>query len=665
MHPKTLQMPIHRKLQPLPITAVEPRGWLRRYLRKQTRGLTGHLQAAGFPFSTKGWAGPRMAPPKEAAPWWPYEQYAYWIDAMTRCGHLLRNKSLINKAAKNFEHLLEHADADGYLGPKFLKQPKEQYRWPHTVFFRALMAHYSATRDRRIISALKRHYLSDSSEHCRGRDVCNVEIMLWLYDKTQDKRLLNRAGKAYVQYNRITAAAGRASQGALSAGLDTTVQGMLSPTRGRSHGVTYNEIAKLGAILYMYTGKKKYLAATVNAYRKIDKFHMLIDGVCSSTEQLRGREALDSHETCDIADYTWSLGFLLMATGQAQYADKIERACFNAAPGAVTSDFRALQYFSCPNQVIADHCSNHNLFRRGGPRMSYRPNHDVACCAGQVNRIMPNFAARMWLSAAPDTIVAAMYGPSRITARLGKPAHKFSIEQQTDYPFSERIDFTIHTAKPINFALSLRIPGWCRKARLLINGKPSRAKLTPATFVKIRRTFKNNDQITLILPMQIKLTRWPKGGLGIERGPLVYALPIEEDRQIDKRTSPANKKFPALNLYPASPWNYALALDSKKLKKNIKVIQRPVSNDPWSLEAAPVELLVRAQKVRNWKIVRRKTVESFIDGRVRKLKGRFAFTPPLPDPASLPGRLGKRLQTIRLVPYGCTNLRITIFPHCP
>ncbi|GAG19134.1 unnamed protein product, partial [marine sediment metagenome] len=255
---------------------------------------------------------------------------------------------------------------------------------------------------------------------------------------------------------------------------------------------------------------------------------------------------------------------------------------------------------------------------------SYRPNHDVACCAGQVNRIMPNFAARMWLRAEPDTIVAAMYGPSRITARLGNPPRKVTITQQTDYPFSERIDFTIHTAKPIRFGLTLRIPAWCRKACLLINDKPSRPKrLTPATFVKIRRLFRDQDRITLILPMQIKLTRWPKAGLGIERGPLVYALPIEEDRQIDKRTSPSNKKFPALNLYPASPWNYALALDAKSLKTNVQLIQRPVGSlNPWSLETAPVQLLVPARRVRNWKIVRPKVIESFRDGRVRKIKGR-------------------------------------------
>ena len=270
-------MPIHRKFQPLPITAIVPGGWLSRYLGTQASGLTGHLQVAGFPFNTKGWACPKViVRGKYAEPWWPYEQYAYWVDAMIRCGHLLGHKPLIAKAKRNIDYVLEHADADGYLGPKFLKQSKQQNRWPHAVFFRAMIAHYSATCDGRIITALKRHYLCDSSEHCLGRDVCNIEIMLWLYEKTQDKRLLDRALGAFEKYNRITAESGKAEPCQLSGGADTTLAGMLSSKPGQSHGVTYNEICKLTAIVYMYTGKKKYLAATANAYRKIDKFHMLI-----------------------------------------------------------------------------------------------------------------------------------------------------------------------------------------------------------------------------------------------------------------------------------------------------------------------------------------------------------------------------------------------------
>ena len=646
-----MSIPIRRKFEEVPLTAIRPEGWLRNYLKKQSRGLTGHMEVAGYPFNTKGWACAKVAH-RRGEPWWPYEQVGYWIDGMARCGYLLGDKRLIGKAKKSIDYVLKHADSDGYLGPKHLKEAKHWNRWSHAVFFRALMAYYSATNDRRVLKALTKHYLSKSSEHCNGRDICNIEIMLWVYSKTGGKRLLNEAERAYDKYNQQCD------------NDDTTMANMLSGKRASEHGVTYNEIAKLGAILYMYTGKKKYLVATENAYRKIDRYHMLIDGVCSSSEHLKGKDALDSHETCDIADYTWSVGYLLCATGRAEYADKIERACFNAAPGAVTEDFKALQYFSCPNQVIADKSSNHNIYERGNAAMSYRPNPYTQCCPGEVHRIMPNFAARMWLKDADNTIVASLYGPSEITVKLG--GKKVVIVEETDYPFNEQIDFKIkiHTKWAVSFTLGLRIPGWCRKAQVLVNGKQRRGKLEAGSFIKIRRNFKHNDRVSLILPMELKMSYWPGGGVALERGPLVYALGIKEDRKIDKQDRRSSEKFPAWNMYPASRWNYALDIDRHNLKE-VEVVRGPVSADPWRVESTPIQLRVQARRVRNWKIVRKKQIASEITpGKVEKLSGDFAFTPALPEPGTLTKRLGKKTETITLVPYGCTNLRVAIFPKC-
>ena len=47
---------------------------------------------------------------------------------------------------------------------------------------------------------------------------------------------------------------------------------------------------------------------------------------------------------CDISDYTWTIGYYLMGTGDVQWADRIEKAIFNAGFGAVTKDFRTMQF---------------------------------------------------------------------------------------------------------------------------------------------------------------------------------------------------------------------------------------------------------------------------------------------------------------------------------
>ena len=168
-----------------------------------------------------------------------------------------------------------------------------------------------------------------------------------------------------------------------------------------------------------------------------------------------------------------------MATGDAKYADKIERACFNAAPGAVTKDFKELQYFSCPNQVIADRTSNHNLFFHGSEWMSYRPNPGTACCAGNVNRIMPNYVSRMWMKNNSGGPVAALYGPSEFTFNIGD--ENVVITEKTDYPFNEEIQFTIHTKNSVSFPFTLRIPGWCDNPEIVVYSKGEKKFIRPGT----------------------------------------------------------------------------------------------------------------------------------------------------------------------------------------
>jgi len=643
----------HAKFQEVSLRAIEPEGWLRVYLENQARGLTGHMEAAGHPFDTAGWASHTLIDEGKRG-WVPYEQTAYWTDGAIRLAHLLKDERLLKKALKGVEFTLRHPDADGYLGHPLMKPPKPYNRWPHAVFFRALMAHFGVTGDRRILEALRRHYLNGTSEHCLERDICNVEAMLWTYEQTGDRQLLKHALDAFDKHNR------------LHPDTDTCLTNLLSGKRATAHGVSFHELGKLGAVVYLHTGTRRFLEAAVNGYGKLDRDQMLVDGVPSSAEMLQGKDPLDSHETCDIADYTWGAGYLLMATGDARWADKIERACFNAAPGAVTPDFRALQYFSCPNQVVAAHNSNHNEFFRGDKWMSYRPNPGTECCPGDVNRIMPNFAARMWMTTPDGSPAAVLYGPSRMVFRSGST--DVTITEETTYPFSAGIRFSFQMARAVSFPFTLRIPGWCRQPRLLLNGAPVALKLKPGTFVTLRRKFASGDQLTLQLPMELKLSHWPRGGVAVERGPLVYALQIKEDWQRDPQEKRQTRDFPAWNMQPGSPWNYALCLDEKLLKE-AEVICRDVTGNPWQQEHAPILIRVPARRVRNWKLERKTSVRCYgIINKEEELgifmrKGDFVFTPQLPDPKTLPKRLAKKLETITLIPYGCTRLRISVFPQ--
>jgi hypothetical protein len=647
------------RFKSIPANAITPKGWLKQYLLNQRNGLTGHLENAGYPFNTQGWAADSITGNKSIEKWWPYEQNGYWVDGMIRCGLLLNDTFLLNKARKSIYYVLNHPDRNGFLGPKYYELDK----WVYVVFFRAWMAEYEATKNPGILNALKKHFLNNRFPYTNIRESINIENMLWVYYELKDTALLNYAREIYKKSNEMF----KNSQ-------VSDISFLKDSTAGGEHGVTYLEKSKLGAILYLYTGDSTYLKPSIAAFRKLDKYNMLIDGVNVSSEHIQTPTTQESHEICDISDYTWNISYLLKATGDASYADKIERAAFNAAPGSVTKDFKALQYFSAPNQVIAARNSN---IRDGGGTMRYAPNPGTECCPGNVNRMMPNFAINSWMTDGKDGLVAAMYAPSSVKVPVGKHKNIIIVDEDTYYPFSDTINFTFHMKDKNSFSFYVRIPGWCKKANILVNGIALNQTITPSSYININRKYKEGDNVTVILPSDFTITDGPENGKSVERGPLIYSLKIKEDWKTDIHDERSTHDFPAWELFPESPWNYALCINRENLQQQIKVVYKPYSLNPWSIENAPVELKVPARIVNGWDLekktemkfehwtverdARGKVIRWYIDNSTMK-KGSWLFSPLLPDAGMLKKGLSNITDTVTLIPYGCSKLRITVFP---
>ncbi|MDE3201805.1 MAG: glycoside hydrolase family 127 protein [Acidobacteriota bacterium] len=625
--------------------AVRPEGWLKLYLNKQAAELGSKLDEISWPFTAPYWAGE-----EQGASWWPWEQKAYWIDGAARLALVTGDEALLKKVQKTIRYTLDHADPDGYLGPQFFKNARPDFgqkeptddfhRWPQNVFFRGLEATSEAGVNARVAEALQKHYLNDKEDYgIPVRNVTNVEDILWTYERTGDPKLLALAEKAWAEYQTVT--------GPHADGGDLSPMRVFADTPIDAHGVTYIETAKQPAILYLYTGKDEYLKFAHAAMRRVFDHHMLIDGIPSTSEFYRTRTPLDSHETCDIADHAWSWGYMLMATGDARWADATERGCLNAGFGALKKDWKALQYFSCPNQFLATLDSDHNVMEHGGRKMGFQPNpgQATACCGGNVHRIYPNFVIRMWMKDTKGGLAAVHYGPSHVKTTVGAENEPIEIAQKTNYPFEEQIKFTLSMNNAVEFPLSLRIPEWCKDPQIAVNGVAVEVPRLDKGFARIARTWKPGDTVTLTLPMKTVVTRWPEDGIGVEHGPLVYALDIKAEWTPIVEAKYTTEEYPSWKAMPAAPWNYGLMVDEAHLAEQVKVTRKAMTQDPWV--DPPVTLTVPARTIAGWEL------------QANPKNPEQLFTPPLPEVEN--HALGDE-QMLTLVPYGATHLRLTIFP---
>ena len=657
----------------LKFSELKTSGWVKEYLNTQATGLTGELGTIGHPFTSPSWDATREQ--AESAlehfigglnskndAWVPFEQTGYWIDGAIRAGHLADNEKLLNLGRSKIYPALENAQENGFIGPKYLEGG---LTWPHAVYFRALIAEYTATGNKEILDAMVRHFLRrpiteayevDDLRIISVRQAAEIESVLWVYDQTGDARFLEMAEASYEVFNGIFSDDTDALPHCQMR--DVTVPGMLGNRKvERNHGVTYCEICKLAAILHKYTGKEVYKKAAVNAFDKLYRDQMIVDGVISSTEYLNGNEdSWAMHETCLVSDMTWALGYLYMITGDTKYGDWIEDAIFNGGLGCVDDDFKSNQYFSCPNQVVANDNCNHAKFYRGQEWMSYAPYNLLGCCVGNVNRFMPNFAYHAWMRDG-DKLAAVTYCPSVVTVDIeGTPV---TIQEVTQYPFENTIRFQIEADQPTEFTLVLRKPNWAIDAKVSCNGQAVDAKFENGTFC-LSRTFCQGDEIVLEFTDSIQLIE-NAGGVSVKKGALLYALPVAERTVLEGLREGGNPNFPHYSLYPESAWNYGLC----KEELNATFIPGTIGDQPWRLEENGHRITLRGTELPAWKLRKQKRIQSRLLPRdpCRWEDREAIFTPKvLPVTDSTP--LGETKE-LTLVPYCCTRLRIAIFPIIP
>jgi DUF1680 family protein len=136
------------------------------------------------------------------------------------------------------------------------------------------------------------------------------------------------------------------------------------------------------------------------------------------------------------------------------------------------------------------------------------------------------------MATADNGLAATLYAPSEVRAKVAEGA-EVSVSEETSYPFEDQIRLSLSCDRPVSFPLYLRLPGWAKTIRIVLNGQRVEGSFTGGRYAVLRRTWHHGDQVRIELDPEIEVVDWPamRGAVSVRRGPLWYALRIGEKWQ--------------------------------------------------------------------------------------------------------------------------------------
>ena len=632
----------------LPLGTVKPAGWLKSQLEAQAAGLTGNLDDFWPDLVNSAWRG------GDGEAW---ERGPYYLDGLVPLAYLLDDENLIKKSNIWIEKIIASSSNTGWYGPA-----KNKDRWPLAVANKVLMQYYEATDDKRAIDVLTKYfrYLHDTPPDWPDKDWRGVRAMenavtgYWLFRQTGEPWILETIESIQKNSSDWTTYYEKFPWDS-AASTDKKIPLNWGPNGLTAHVVNNAMAVKYPGLWYQQSTDERFKKAVFAGIEKYDLNHGQAGGRFSGDEHLSGKSPDRGTELCSVVEFMFSLEELYAIFGDNRLADRLELLTYNALPGTITPDMWSHQYDQQSNQVLVSGVKR-DWSTNGDYSNIYGLMPNFACCLANMHQGWPKFVESMWMATNDNGLALVSYGPSVVKAIVGK-GKEVTITEETDYPFNGSVNLTISTKKAVRFPIDLRIPGWADSVTIRFKGKT--VKVKGGSNYKINEKWKNGDQITVEIPMEIRVEKRFNNSLSVLRGPLCFSLRIDKEYKSVKINYDnfGYKGSVDWEINPKSEWNYGLLIDKENIMSGLKVTENPIGKYPfsdkgdmiWSADSgkytpsaqdAPVVITARGIKIPEW-----------------TMKNNSADIPPL-SPVKSEGDP----EIITLVPYGCARLRITEFP---
>ncbi len=265
---------------------------------------------------------------------------------------------------------------------------------------------------------------------------------------------------------------------------------------------------------YELTGDSRDRAAAEFFWDRVVHHHSYVTGGHCDYEHFGEPDALNDRlspfttETCNVYNMLKLTTHLFGWKPEGDVADFYERALLNHVRSTQHPDGRVI----------------YNLSLKPGHHKEYLSADSFTCCSGTGFENHVKYSEAIYFHN-EDELWVNLFIASEVRWR----ERQVTLRQETGWPLSESSILTWHSQTPQEVTLHVRCPYWAtRGMSVTVNGQAVANQSRPSSYVEIRRTWRDGDQVALSFPMSLRTESMPDNPrrIAVFYGPVLLAASL-------------------------------------------------------------------------------------------------------------------------------------------